>query len=846
MRAQRGISSLLAAVIFIAVHAMGAGSVPFRPDVAERLRSEGRLQQIVEGMENAIRTGLDRPPATARGWLARSDERSIPDRDAIVILVDFSDNPANAVDYPPAHYEAMLFSEGSYPTGSMRDWYLENSYGAFHVDGAVTVWLRMPQTYAYYVNGQAGFGAYPRNAQKLAEDAVAAADAIVDFSIYDNDGPDGIPDSGDDDGYVDALFVVHAGLGREETGSNNDIHSHAWAMPNPVSADGVVASSYSMEPDNGKRGVFGHEFGHVLGLPDLYDTDYSSSGVGDWCMMSFGSWGGGGLTPVHFLSWCKARLDFLDFTTPTGNLPSSSLPQVEISPSAHRLWTGGYPDGEYFTVENRQPILSDVSLPGSGLLICHVDEGASGNQDENHPLVYVEQADGLNELRSGGASDDGDPWPGSAQNRSFSDASAPDARGYDGMPSQVAVRNISNPGATMTADLLVESGPILVVEGFHAWEIPGNGDGDIDPGESWQMPLRLYNRGLGAANVSATISCDDPDVEIEEDGVSFGAIPAESGSTGPTPFLLALAPGSTDDGIELTVRIDDGTPPPAEFPVTVGIDDTLRAFRWSHAPTTEGYLDQWHLSRQRNHTPGGQYAWKCGARGPGPYADYLDSSLRTLPLPLATVRAFLFWHWMEAEDDLNGTAWDGGIVEASIDGGAWVQIAPDGGYPYTIIANPASPFEPGTPCFSGSFGWAQARFDLTGLAGELVELRLRFGSDGAVTREGWHIDDPSIEGALPSDAEGRAPLFDGSGMSVFPNPATSDVTIRFVQPAGSGASLSIFDITGRRLATRRFEAASTEAEREQTWHCRDIAGGAYLVRIETDRWTRIRRLLVIR
>ncbi len=112
--------------------------------------------------------------------------------------------------------------------------------------------------YAYYVDAQAGFGTYPRNAQKPAEDAVAAADPLVDFSQFDNDGPDGIPDSGDDDGVVDALFVVHAEPGRETTGSDNDIHSQAWSMANPLTVDGVTAGGYSMEPEDGQRGVFGH------------------------------------------------------------------------------------------------------------------------------------------------------------------------------------------------------------------------------------------------------------------------------------------------------------------------------------------------------------------------------------------------------------------------------------------------------------------------------------------------------------------------------------------------------------------------------------------------------------
>ncbi|UCD94904.1 MAG: immune inhibitor A, partial [Candidatus Zixiibacteriota bacterium] len=146
---------------------------------------------------------------------------------AVVLLVDFSDNPyfAGVVAGMPADFDSVLFTEGGVnPTGSMTEFFLENSYGNFYITGDVYGWYRMPQTYAYYVDGQYGFGDYPQNAQGLTVDAVLAADGDVDFSLYDNFGPIGLPD-----GEVDALFVVHAGPGREETGSDDQIHSHRWS-----------------------------------------------------------------------------------------------------------------------------------------------------------------------------------------------------------------------------------------------------------------------------------------------------------------------------------------------------------------------------------------------------------------------------------------------------------------------------------------------------------------------------------------------------------------------------------------------------------------------------------------
>ncbi len=104
---------------------------------------------------------------------------------------------------------------------------------------------------------------------------------------------------------------------------------------------------------------------------------------------------------------------------------------------------------------------------------------------------------------------------------------------------------------------------------------------------------------------------------------------------------------------------------------------------------------------------------------------------------------------MDAEIEGSGWAWDGGIVEISTDmGKTWIQIEPEGGYPYKILDNPASPFEPGTPCFSGRHDWKEEVFDLSAYSGA-VYVRFRFGTDGYVTEEGWYIDDVRIGAPVP-------------------------------------------------------------------------------------------------
>ncbi|MAE72109.1 MAG: hypothetical protein CME06_16780 [Gemmatimonadetes bacterium] len=225
---------------------------------------------------------------------------------------------------------------------------------------------------------------------------------------------------------------------------------------------------------------------------------------------------------------------------------------------------------------------------------------------------------------------------------------------------------------------------------------------------------------------------------------------------------------------------------------------------WTHAAVTPSYLDEWHLSQERNHTPGGDTSWKCGADGPGDYSDLVDAGLVTHCLDLRPGSILSFWHWMDAEIETATTAWDGGIVEISTNGVDFAQITPDGGYPYTIVDNPASPFDPGTPCFSGTHDWREESFDLSAFAGEAY-LRFRFGTDGYVTEEGWHIDDMVVDSTLPdvSIAALGAPATVTAGefveweLNVSNNtaqPQTVDVWLRISGPVGEGLLVLANDI----------------------------------------------------
>ena len=454
MRKLNLVVSLLLLAVFTTA---GLQAMPLHPEIVEKMRREGTLAEEQAFMEGLRERGINNLEGNMIYDVAPGLKIMTVQRQSIVIIVDFDDNVADTGTYPASHFEDLLFSVGTFPTGSMRDYYLENSYGNFEVVGEVSGWHRMPLDYSYYVDGQRGFGSYPRNAQKLTEDAVIAADPYVDFSQYDNDGPDGIPDSGDDDGYVDALFVVHAGPGYETSHDVDDIHSHAWVTSYDVPVDGVYVWAYSQEPEDGHIGVFCHELGHVLGLPDFYDYGYDSRGAGYWSVMASGSWGGGGITPVHFDAYSKSLLGFATPIVPTGNLIDVLVPQVETNAVIYQVWTNGSPGAEYFMFENRQQTGFDVSVPGEGIVIYHVDEDTHGNDDQRcgsgspHYELAVEQADGecdLEYYNNGG--DAGDPWPGVGgsenPNYAFNLLSTPNTRAYSNSATGVSIYNIHMEG----------------------------------------------------------------------------------------------------------------------------------------------------------------------------------------------------------------------------------------------------------------------------------------------------------------------------------------------------------------------------------------------------------------
>lgn len=372
----------------------------------------------------------------------------------LIILADFNPSPYQR-QYTRSQFNDLLFSVGTYPTGSMNDYFQEVSYGNFSFIAGindVTDWTLAPESYDWYCNGASGMGSWPQNSQGLLVDLAYALDPIVDFSQYDTDG----------NGYVDAITLIVEG---EADGSDYNFWAHAWGLGgHSIQLDGVWISRYNLvtEQLNGQIhpiGTFCHEYGHVLGSPDLYDYDYSSGGIGYWGLMGWGGWNTQ-QRPTHFCAWTRILYGWIAPTNVTENLWGQSINNVEENPESYRLWTNGSMGDEYFLVENRQPLGFDENLRGSGLLIWHIDDTQTNNMDESHKWVDLEEADGEDDIdHYNNLGDAGDPYPGiggmNNPNYTFDNSSYPNSNSYGGSPTLVAVTQISENGDPMTADLLV-------------------------------------------------------------------------------------------------------------------------------------------------------------------------------------------------------------------------------------------------------------------------------------------------------------------------------------------------------------------------------------------------------
>ena len=394
------------------------------------------------------------------------------------IMAEFEDQDFQD-EYDKDYFEDTAFAN----TNSMWDYFDEVSKGALNIEGNVYGPYTLDGDAANYSSGS-----------DFVKDSVEIADDDIYFPDYD------------------AVVAIHSGPGGESSGNSNDIWSAHWPTltistddedenGNDHFVDGITqVPEYQLS--NGEKnplGVWCHEFGHELGLPDYYDTDGSSEGVGNWAVMAGGSWGNNGETPVYFSAYSRYWLGWDEPIIVQGDIANLVIEPVSEGGKIYKLpipgnWTASE---QYFLLENRQQTKYDTYLPGEGLLIWHIDEeimlskwsSNTVNNDEDHKGMDLEEADGEDDLDSGeNRGDSGDPY----RTGSFTKDTYPNSLAYNGSESGWKIENIEVDGDNIILDISFLSKPHAIADADEAVVTEGEAL-QFYGNESWDEDGQIVN-----------------------------------------------------------------------------------------------------------------------------------------------------------------------------------------------------------------------------------------------------------------------------------------------------------------------------------------------------------------
>jgi M6 family metalloprotease-like protein len=535
---------------------------------------------------NAAAQGAPAPPAAAVSGTLRMPS----------VLLAFNDTETSTLP-PAADYDALFYGDPplSGRPYSLRTYYEELSHidetatDLFTVDGQTYGWVPLADPATYYLDACAGANPLDcstgRNRFGTAfREALGSLDGTVDFSQYDNDGPDGTPNSGDDDGVVDVVQFVQPVLGGECGGPGMWAHKSnlgsvggVFTTDDPAGGGGFITvdSYYVVSGVGGPDcvpsteimaiGVSAHELGHGLGLPDLYDTRGSSSGIGEWGLM-----GSGGYTslnsPAHYSAWSKEQMGWVSVRDIAAGGTFTVGPVVTSDTVFLIRPLGSDPRGEYLLLENKQPVLADTAnlLTGGrsgpklgGLLVWHVDSAKIAQSvDVNevnfgsiHGVALVE-ADGNGALRSGSnRGNAGDPYPGSSGNLELSFATDP-----------AALKNADGSFMGVRLDAFQQVVPddemqLRVTFGFPAVVFLDSSLAPATMGAPYIATLRAVG-GLGAGTYAAEVLAGTLPAGVQllsaADGAVFSGIPE---MTGGFDVTVGLTSGSLQAALDVHLLV---------------------------------------------------------------------------------------------------------------------------------------------------------------------------------------------------------------------------------------------------------------------------------------------------
>lgn len=737
-----------------------------------------------------------RTAASVRNNAATRSFPTIGNHKLICILIGFQDVP-----FQKTHEDfENLFNQVNYSasgaSGSVKDYYLENSQGQFNLTVTVAGPYVADHNMAYYgANNSNGDDADPR---ALVTEAVTKADADVNYADFDNDG----------DGKVDGVYVIYAGYGEEAGASSDAIWAHAWSIT-PLTLDGKTVSRYStsaeLRGNSGTQittiGVICHEFGHVLGAPDYYDTDYAESGGqytgnGNWDIMAGGSWNNHGLSPANHNPYTKVYIyHWASITTISSPQDIEIFPTNTTQANYYRINTKTA--GEYYILENRQSIGFDTALPGHGLMVYHVNKDfdaflSSNKLNAGFPqMIYPVCASNTSIINStpssfGNINSDGCPFPGSSSVTEFTDYTKPSEMSWDGYYTGVPITQIAENSTTKSITLSVNETADFYASAITA---PVNG------------PITITDNSFG--NLSSTWSWDFGEGANPQTSTDQGPIQVSYSTPGTKTISLTID-GSTTTTKTDYIEVYDPAATAADIIMFNFDDRNLTADdgvspNLTHAISTTSSGTISYLTG----TPTGYMAscsgWDNGANTKAWEISVDASSYNSLTISSS-----------QASSSAGPKNFK---IQYKVGSGSWIDV-PNSSITLTStltqqLDNIALPAD----CDNqGQVGIRWVMADNTSVGNSQV-------TSGGLSK----IDDIHVKGLLGQGPLGIETNNTGLVITSFPNPFSSSITVSAESPI---KNISVYDITGKTILN-----IPVNMENSKTFGTANFAKGYYLIRV---------------
>lgn len=294
----------------------------------------------------------------------------------LIILVQFKDTKfkkEHTIDLYKRIVNEVGYNDPEFGfRGSVKDYFLSQSYGQMEFDFDIVGPVTLPYSYKYYGQNSPYTG-NDKYAGKMIVEACNAVDEEVDFSLYDWDG----------DKNIEQVFIIYAGHGEASYPNPDTVWPHKSsiyaATGTSLTLDGVRVDTYACSCELGQTekidgiGTICHEFSHCLGLPDFYDIDYGGAyGTGEWDIMCAGSYNDDSFCPAGYTAYERMSIGWIAPIELKQNITVENMKPLGDAQEAYIIYNDNNKD-EYYIVENRQQTGWDEALPGSGLLITHVD-----------------------------------------------------------------------------------------------------------------------------------------------------------------------------------------------------------------------------------------------------------------------------------------------------------------------------------------------------------------------------------------------------------------------------------------------------------------------------------------